>query len=57
MLPTNVDRAVRDNVDKRIVISSALGAALLGGVMYLAVKSGIKPVAKAAKIAKTGGAK
>lgn len=56
MLPTNVSRAVSDNVDKRIVVSSALGAALLGGIMYLAVKSGIKPLATAAKVAKKGSA-
>lgn len=56
MVPASVDRVVRDNVDKRIVISSALGAALLGGVMFLAVKSGIKPLATAAKVAKKGSA-
>ncbi len=56
MVPASVARAARENVDKRIVISSALGAALLGGVMFLAVKSGIKPLATAAKVAKKGSA-
>ncbi|WNZ54158.1 hypothetical protein [Microbulbifer sp. VVAC002] len=54
MLPNSVDRAVRDNVDKKIVISSAIGAALLGVVTFVAVKTGIKPLAKAAKVAKNG---
>lgn len=56
MLPTSVDRAVRENVDKRIVISSAIGAGLLGVVMFVAVKSGVKPLATAAKVAKKGSA-
>ncbi|WP_444884856.1 hypothetical protein [Microbulbifer sp. PSTR4-B] len=54
MLPNSVDRAVRDNVDKKIVISSAIGAALLGVVTFVAVKTGIKPLAKAARVAKNG---
>lgn len=57
MLPTQVQTAVSNNVDKKIVVSSAIGAALLGVVTFLAVKSGVKPIAKAARVAKNGGAK
>ena len=46
--------AVSNNVDTRIVVSSMLGAALLGVVTYAAVKSGIKPLKDAAKVAKNG---
>ncbi|WP_162931508.1 hypothetical protein [Teredinibacter turnerae] len=52
-----VKRAWRDNVDTRIVVSSALGAAVLGGMTFLAVRSGVKPIAAAAKVAKNGSAK
>lgn len=42
------------NIDKRIVVSSMIGAGLLGLATFAAVKSGIRPLATAAKIAKTG---
>lgn len=43
---------LKANIDTKIVLSSMIGAALLGVVTFAAVKSGIKPLAKAAKVAK-----
>ncbi len=54
---TNVRQAADRNIDKKIVVSSAIGAALLGVVTFVAVKSGIKPIASAAKVAKNGAKK
>lgn len=47
---------IKQNIDTKAVLSAALGSALLGGAVWAAKKSGVKPVAKAAKIAQ-GGAK
>ncbi|WP_019603220.1 hypothetical protein [Teredinibacter turnerae] len=52
-----LQRFWRNNFDSKVVFSSALGAAALGGLTFLAVKSKIKPVAQAAKVAKNGSAK
>lgn len=48
--------AVQNNVDKRIVVSTAIGVALFGVVAYGAIRSGIKPLQQVGKVAK-GGAK
>lgn len=54
---TKAKVVANENIDKKIVVSSMIGAALLGVVTFVAVKSGVKPLAKAAKVAKNGGAK
>jgi hypothetical protein len=41
-------------IDPKIVVSSAIGAAVLGAVVYAASKSGVKPLKDAAKVAKGG---
>lgn len=55
-----VDKAkalASSSLDKKMVISSMVGAGLLGAVTFFAVRSGLKPLAKAAKVAKNGSAK
>lgn len=49
--------AVSRNLDSKMVFSSMVGAALLGTVTFFAVRSGVKPLAKAARVAKNGSAK
>jgi len=41
----------KENVSMPIVVSSALGAMVASAVLYFAMKSGIKPLKKAAKVA------
>tara|TARA_R100000365_G_C2683820_1_gene28246 strand:+ start:102 stop:269 length:168 start_codon:yes stop_codon:yes gene_type:complete len=53
----NVQQWFRQNFDSRTAFSSAVGAAGLGVVAYLAARSKIKPLSKAAKVATTGKAK
>jgi hypothetical protein len=43
---------LKSNIDMKIVISSAIGAAMLGAITYAAVKSGVKPLATVGKVAK-----
>jgi len=40
------------NINVTTVVSVVAGMAVFGGIMYVAVKSGIKPLKKAASIAK-----
>jgi len=40
------------NIDIKTVLSVVVGLAAFGGITYVAVKSGIKPLAKAAKAVK-----
>lgn len=53
-ITTGVKQSLKRNVDTRIVVSSAIGAALLGVVTFVAIKSGIKPLKTVAKVAKNG---
>lgn len=53
-LKVNYLNRVRNNVDERIVTSVVAGIALFGAVTYAAVRSGIKPLRQAAKVAKGG---
>lgn len=49
-----VSTNVKKYVDPKIVASVAVGVGVFGAVTYMAVKSGIKPLRDAAKIAKGG---
>lgn len=40
------------NIDIKTVLSVVVGLVTFGGITYVAVKSGIKPLAKAAKAVK-----
>lgn len=40
------------NIDMKTVFSVVIGLAAFGGITYIAVASGIKPLAKAAKAVK-----
>jgi hypothetical protein len=42
------------NVDTKIVVSAALGLAVMGVVIYAATRSGLKPLQQAAKVAAGG---
>lgn len=50
----NAVATVKNNLDAKIIASTAVGVGLFGVVTYLAVKSGVKPLKDAAKIAKGG---
>ena len=54
MIIDQARQAAANNIDMRIVVSSAIGAALLGVVTFAAVKSGIKPLRTVANVAKKG---
>lgn len=43
---------LRKKVDTETVVSVVVGLAVFGGITYVAVKSGVKPVVKAAKVIK-----
>lgn len=43
---------VRDNTDTKIVVSTIVGMMIFGVITYAAVRSGIKPVAAAARAVK-----
>ncbi len=43
---------VRRKVDTETVVSVVVGLAVFGGITYVAVKSGVKPLAKAARAIK-----
>lgn len=49
---TNTVQKIKDSVDMKTVVSVVAGLALFGGITYAAVKSGIKPLATAAKAVK-----
>lgn len=51
---TNTAQTVRSNIDAKIVTSVVAGLAAFGAITFLAVKSGVKPLAAAAKVAKGG---
>jgi len=51
MVTETVNR-VKQNIDMRIVVSSIAASVIVGGVAYLAVKSGMKPLVKAGKLVK-----
>ena len=42
------------NIDAKTVVSAALGSALLGLITFAAIRSGIKPLQTAAKVANGG---
>lgn len=42
----------RNNIDTKIVTSTVVSAFVLGGLVYAMKKSGFKPLAKAANLAK-----
>ncbi len=44
----NPVQTITQNVDKRMVVSMIAATAIISGAAFLAVKSGIKPLAKAA---------
>lgn len=43
---------IKDSVDVKTVVSVVTGLAIFGGITYFAVKSGVKPLAAAAKAVK-----
>lgn len=40
-----------ENVDTKVVISTIVGGVVLGGMIYFATRSGLKPLQQAAKVA------
>lgn len=49
---TNTAQTVRSNIDAKVVTSVVAGMGVFGLITFLAVKSGVKPLAAAAKVAK-----
>lgn len=45
---------VKNSVDMKTVFSVVAGMGLFGGIVYLAVKSGVKPLKTAASVVKGG---
>lgn len=45
---------VRKNTDTKIVVSGVMTAAAIGGILYLAQKSGVKPLRQAASVVRQG---
>lgn len=43
---------LKNNIDMKTVVSVVVGLAAFGGITYAAVKSGVKPLAAAAKAVK-----
>lgn len=43
-----------DNVDTKVVVSTIIGGVVLGGMIYFATRSGLKPLQQAAKVAAGG---
>jgi hypothetical protein len=43
---------LKNNIDAKTVTSVVVGMAVFGGIMYAAVRTGIKPLQTAAKVAK-----
>lgn len=43
-----------DNVNTKVVVSTIIGGVVLGGMIYFATRSGLKPLQKAAKVAAGG---
>lgn len=54
---TDVQRSVRNNTDKRMFYSSLAATAFMGVATFVAVKTGVKPLAKALKVASKGSTK
>lgn len=44
----------KENVDTKVVVSTVIGGVVLGGMIYFATRSGLKPLQKAAKVAAGG---
>lgn len=42
------------NVDTKVVVSTVIGGVVLGGMIYFATRSGLKPLQQAAKVAAGG---
>lgn len=51
---TSVQQSARRNIDTRIVVSSAIGAAIFGGTIFLLNKSNVKALKSVANVAKGG---
>jgi len=45
---------LKNSIDTKTVVSSALGVAVFGAAVFLAKKTGVSPVKKAAKVAQGG---
>ena len=45
---------LKNNIDAKTVTSVVVGMAVFGGIMYAAVRTGIKPLKTAAEVAKGG---
>ncbi|WP_406827721.1 hypothetical protein [Microbulbifer sp. ARAS458-1] len=50
----NALSTIKNQIDTKTVVSTAVGVGLFGVVTYFAVKSGVRPLKDAAKIAKGG---
>ncbi len=48
----NPAQYVKDNTNMTMVVSTVIGMLVFGGIAWVAVKSGIKPLADAAKAVK-----
>lgn len=48
----NPAQTIMNNIDKKTMFSVMAGMALLGVVTFVTVKTGIKPLVKAAKVVK-----
>jgi len=49
-----VTDTITKNIDAKTVVSVVAGMAVFGGIIFLAVKSGVKPLKAAANVVKGG---